>query len=154
MGILNLRKQIQKVNLKHHLHKFLFLFLSGIIFFTFFFRSSSVVERSAVNRLVAGSIPASGANFPSCGDRVALKSIGSRSCWDCGYHRSFGLIVNPLKFICVVSQVHQGYSLNGDQISGPIWTPIHIHLLSFFLQHQLILKLAIVNRMPRPRIAD
>ena len=65
MGILHLRLQIQKVNLKHYLHKFLFFFLSGIIFFTFFFRSSSVVERSAVNRLVVGSNPTCGAKILS-----------------------------------------------------------------------------------------
>ncbi len=51
--------------------------------------------------------------------------------------------VNPLKLICVVNDVRQGYSLNGDQIAGPIWTLIHVYLLSFSSHQHPILELAI-----------
>jgi len=51
--------------------------------------------------------------------------------------------VNPSKLICVVNDVRQGYSLNGDQIVGPIWTLIHVYMLSLSSHQHPILELAI-----------
>lgn len=52
-------------------------------------RSSSVVERSAVNRLVAGSIPASGAIFqPTTLISFAIRSFRPSSKWRISMRKS------------------------------------------------------------------